>query len=757
MAAIAGAGRWLGAAGSRLRRAARALFPAAWPQMLLAERDQWMLWLPVCLGSGIGLYFALPVSPPPLPLLLLTMLMGLLWLWLVWRRPEAGMLLLAPWLALAGFSLIAWRAADVAAPVLERRMAAVVEGRIVLNEPRDHGHRLTLEALWIERLQPQTTPRRVRITLAHGGAELHPGQRVRLRALLSPPAGPAMPGAFDFARAAWFQRIGAVGSAHGVAEILLQDVALTLPEQLSLWLNRQQQALAGRITAALGGTDGAIAAALMTGVRGPIPDDVDVAFRDSGLAHILSISGLHLVLVGGILFAAMRALLAASPYIALHWPIKKLAALAALAGTAAYMLLSGSALATQRSFVMVALGFVAILVDRRALSLRSVALAALVILLLAPESLLDAGLQMSFGAVLALVAGFEAVEPWLSRWRLRAGPLRTALLWLLGAMLTSLVAGFGSGLFAAYHFNRFADYALLANLIASPLVSFWIMPLAMLAFLLMPLGLEQLALVPMGWGVEALTGIARWVAGWPGAVITLPAMPGWCLPAMALGLAWLCLWRLPWRWLGLPPLLAALIAPWLVAAPDLLISADARRIAVRAPDGGGYYFSSGAAQTPPRGFEAETWWRRLGGPALPPWPSVRRGFAATPDGVLRCDAGGCTGRLKGWVIAIPRDEQALMQDCRGADILLAAFPVRQRCPSARLIIDRFDVWRQGAMAVYLNARGDLRVTSVAEDRAGKPWVPPRGHNAASLSEDSRRRRGEASIRMDDAGGDDDAP
>ncbi len=740
--------------GLRLRLQAIGAF-RPWPA-LLAERERWFLWLPVLLGLGIALYFLLPKAPAAMPLRILVTLGLVLLLGLIWRRPVWAVAFAPLVLLLGGLWLAAERAEDVAAPVLQRRLpASWIEGRVLLVEPRDHGHRLTIDQAWIEKLEPEATPARLRVTLRQGGEDLRPGERVRLRAMLGPPSGPVMPGAFDFARTAWFQRIGAIGTANGAVEILPPLPASSLDAWGDAWrigLANAQQRLTERILAALDGADGAIAAALMTGVRGPIPEEIDDAFRDSGLAHILSISGLHLALVSGILFAAIRGLLALLPYAALHWPIKKIAAVAALIGAAAYMLISGSALATQRSFLMVALALGAVLLDRQALSLRSLALAALLLLLLAPESLLDAGFQMSFGAVAALIASYEALEQPLARWRAQAGPLRMAGFWLAGVLLSSFVAGIGSGLFAAYHFNRFADYALIANLIASPLVSFWIMPLAMLAFALMPFGLEALALVPMGWGVEGLIAIAVWVAGWPGAVATIPAMPAWSLGAMAIGGLWLCLWRLPWRWLGLLPICAGLASPLFTPLPDLLISGDARRIALRGGnDADRYYFSSPAnlpANAAPRGFEAETWWRRLGAPALLPWPNARRNAATGADGSLRCEPEGCTARVKGWVIALPREERALAEDCRRADIVVAPFPIRGRCAGARLVIDRFDLWREGAHALYLHDDGRFSLRKVAAERGLKPWSPPRGHGAANAVQQGR---GEGAVLMDDLG------
>ena len=727
---------------------------------LLAERERWFLWLPVCLGAGIALYFAWPWRVAPLPLAWIAGFGLPVLFWLFRRQPGWAAAVLPAWLVLFGFALVAARADHLTAPVLERRMpAAMLEGRLVLVEPRDNGHRLTIagaragERPSIEKLAPEQTPSRVRVTLRQGGENLMAGQMVRLRAVLAPPPAPSMPGAYDFARAAWFQQLGAVGNALGAVEVLADAPPDGIWQRAELWLEATRQSLTARILAPIGGAEGAIAAALMTGVRGPIPEDVDDAFRDSGLAHILSISGLHLVLVGGILFASLRGLMALWPWLALHWPIKKLAAVAALIGTAAYMLLSGSALPTQRAFVMVAFAFVGILLDRRAISPRSLTLAALFMLLWAPESLLDAGFQMSFAAVACLIAAFEALEGWLAGLRSRAGPVKIALLWIGGAMLTSLVAGFGSGLFAAYHFNRFADYALVANLLASPLVSFVTMPLVMAAFALMPLGLEALALVPLGWSIDLLIDLAVWVAGWPGAVAMIPAMPDWALPAIGFGLAWLCLWRRTWRWLGLAPIAAALAMPFILPLPDLIISNDAGRIAVRGLQPDRYHFSSGGARVPPTAFEAESWWRRLGGPELSPWPNVRRGQHGSADGVLRCDEGGCTARLKGWLIAIPRNEATAEADCRHADIVLANFPLRGRCAAARIIVDRFDVWRRGAHAVYLPERnaGWPRLVSVADERGRKPWAK----DARTRDSSPRRSRPDSAISNDAAGRPDD--
>ncbi len=706
---------------------------------LLAERDRWFLWLPALLGGGVALYFLLPAEPRLLSLRL-GMAAAVLALLLFGRLPLFRWPLLMTLALVSGVWLGAERTASVAAPVLTRPSGAVwIEARVLEVEPRDAGHRVLLDDLRFGGLQEAETPKRIRITLPRDGEVLWPGERLRVRAMLLPPPEPAMPGAFDFARYAWFRQIGAVGYAISTAELMpteetRPDGIKGVREAAMLSLSALRQDWTRRIAAQTEGAGGAIAAALMTGVRGPIPDHVDAAFRDSGLAHILSISGLHLTLVAGLLFFLVRALLALSPRLALRYPIKKWAAFAALLGAIAYTLVSGAALPTLRALAMIALALLAVMLDRRAITLRAVAWAALLLLVLWPDSLLDPGFQMSFAAVTALVAAFEHLAPKLTLWRSHAGPLRIALLWLGGVMAASFVAGLGSSLFAAYHFNRVADYALIANLLAAPLVDFIIMPLTVLAFLLMPLGLEALALTPMVWAVDALIALAVWVAGWPDAVGTVPAMPLWGLAAIAGGGLWLCLWRQRWRWLGMIGLLIGTASPWLIAQPDLLVSGDGRLLAARAAEVDRYYF----LPPTPRGFAAETWYERLGAPRLHPWPSLSRADQRTgegrsgADGSLRCDPAGCSWRYRGFLIALPQQPKAITEDCRHADAVISTrMAVRYRCPSAKIVIDRNDLWRGGTHALYLDSDLGIRSVSVAQMRGRRPWVNAKGHGEAT--------------------------
>ncbi len=278
-------------------------------------------------------------------------------------------------------------------------------------------------------------------------------------------------------------------------------------------------------------------------------------------------------------------------------------------------------------------------------------------------------------------------------------------------------AGFATAPFALYHFNRFALYGVAANLIAVPLTALWIMPWAVCAFALMPFGLEALALAPMGWGIEGVIGVAATVAGWPGAVALAPAMSNAALLAAAIGGIWLCLWRRRWRVFGLGAVAAGLATLAFVRPPDVLVNGTGRLMAVRTPSGGLAVSSTRSSK-----FVVETWLRRAGLDRAAPWP--RDG--PSRDGGLGCDDLGCIYRTGGRTVALVRHRAALDEDCAMATVVISAIPVRGRlgwrCRRGAVVIDRFDLWRRGAHALWLDA-GGIRVRSVAETSGRRPWTP----------------------------------
>ncbi len=682
---------------------------------LMAERDRWPLWLPVFLGLGIALYFAAPSEPPWW--LGGTALAGTLVLVWVGRKRPAILLAAVALLAVAlGLFAAQMRALRVAAPVLERPTGVVrLLGTVAeIEAMAGGGQRVTLDDVAVE--VEGTRPTRVRLRL-RDDAPLRVGSRVALDAQLIPPPQPSAPGAFDFARHAWFLGLGAIGSARGVPEVLEEQARGGVITALNDLRNRISRRIISLLPA--DGT-GAVAAALVTGETAAIPRRVLDDYRDSGLAHILSISGLHMSLAAGLVFFVVRGGLALVPAVALRRPIKKWAAAVALLTTFFYMMLAGAPVPAQRSFLMTGIVLVAVLLDRVALSMRLVAWAAAAVLLVAPESLVGPSFQMSFAAVAALIAAYEMLAPRLAAWRAgHPGWLAAGGHYVLGVVLSTLIAGSATALYGAYHFNRFAVWSVLSNAVAVPLSGI-AMPFAALGLLLMPLGLDHWAWVPMGWAVAAINGVAAAVARWPAAALTLPVLPLWGMLAFTLGFCWLLLWRGRWRLWGLVPMVLGLGGMALERPPDILVDGRGTSMAVRTADGGLLINRGGR-------ILRETWERRAGPLASERWPRKGR----SNDGRLACDALGCVYRVDALRVALVREDEGIEAACAGARVVVSAVPLRDACRSASVVVDRFDLWRRGAHALWLTADG-ARVESVAEWQGDRPWAhrPHRRKKAA---------------------------
>lgn len=679
---------------------------SAWLERILAERDRWPLWLPVFLGAGIGLYFALPTEPPAMVGGVLLALC-LAPMWLLRRHWGAVVVLGALAAAASGFTAAQVRSALVAAPVLERPTGSVRLSGIVSEVELEAGggQRVTLSEAAVDGLSGPS-PEMVRIRLGPDAPLVSVGQRLGTVALLTPPPQPAMPGAFDFARHAWYLGLGGVGRAVGPVEVLAPPQG----RSLSLALNAFRQTVTARILAVLPGGDGGVAAALITGEVAGIPRSLLDAYRDSGLAHLLSISGLHMTMVAGLVFFVVRGGLALIPAVALRYNIKKWAAAIALVATLFYMLMAGSPVPAQRSFLMTGIVLVAVMLDRVALSMRMVAWAAVAVMLVVPEALIGPSFQMSFAAVAALIAAYEELSPRQAAWKAEhPGWLAAAALYVFGSVFSSLVAGSATSVYAVYHFNRFAVYQVLANLVAVPLTGI-IMPFALMALLLMPLGWESLALVPMGWGVAAVNWVAVKVAALPGAAFTVPVLPLWGIVLFTLGGAWLCFWRTRWRLWGLVAMTVGLSGMAFSRPPDLLVEGRGQSFAVRTAEGGLLIQKGGR-------MLRETWLRRAGPEAAERWPKRGR----SNDGRLSCDEGGCLYRADGRMVALVKDEAGLAAACDGAQVVLSAVPIRQTCRSAQVVVDRFDLWRRGGHAVWLTPDG-ARVETVAGWQGDRPWA-----------------------------------
>ena len=657
-------------------------------------------WLAVAMGCGAAGYLWWPTEPP-------------VWLGGAGVLTAAVVAWLAPgrWLVaavLAGgvaFGVFSgqMRVLAVATPVLADEMRAVaVTGTVTAAERRGGRLRLVLDAVTIDGLSRGATPRRVRVT-ATGDLLPRPGDLVRLRATLGPPPGPVAPGAFDFGRALFFQGIGGTGFAFGAP--------LVVGGGEGAWRSivaRVRQGVASRVTDALPGDRGAVAAALLSGDRGGIGADAIGAMRAAGLAHLLAISGLHMGLVAGLVMVAVRGGLAWWPGLAAAMPIKKWAAAAAMVAGLGYLLLAGAPVPTQRAFIMTVLVLTAVIVDRSAISMRLVGLAALVILALRPESVVGASFQMSFAAVVALVAFYEGLAPRLAGIYSDAGVGRRLGLYFAGVAATTVVASLATLPLVWQAFNTVALYGLAANLVAVPLTALWIMPWGLVALALMPVGLEVLALVPMGWGIGGVLTVAETVAGWPGSTVTVAPLPIASFVVVVGGGLALCLGRHWWRLRGVAAIAGGLATAPLTAAPDIVVTE--RLVSVRGD--GELLVSDGRRGAFARGI----WLRRAG---LTEW----RRFGDTEAGGnwrLGCDAGGCSYTASGTTVALSRDPQSLAEDCSRAALVVDLSGGTTRCGDGTPVIGVDDIAEAGAFGLWVEPDG-VTATAANARRAGRPW------------------------------------
>ncbi len=700
-----------------LRRWFQSEFAAA----AAANRGRWPFALPVGMGVGIGVYFQMPEEPiwfaGPL------VLAGTILASVLLRRSGGAPFLIAMVLA---FVALGFAAASLRTHSLDGRLltqetpTTVIEGRIVEFEPYHQGSRVILDRVRVAALSQPATPERVRVRLRGHQPALKAGDWVRLRGRLSAPSPPLMPGGFDFQRHAYFTGIGAVGFSMGAARVL--EGPPPGPFDWRVHLSNLRVRLAMRVTDAVPGDAGAVAAALITGYRSLIPETVLNAFRDAGLAHLLAISGLHIGLAAGIVFFGARRALSLYPPFAQRFPVKKAAALLALLAAFGYALMAGATVPTQRAFLIAAMVLIAVMVDRRGISLRMLAWGATVVLLIQPESLLGPSFQMSFAAAIALVAAYEAATE-RGIWRRdgdRSGWAgRGIALYVAGVSFTTLVASLATAPFVLYHFNQVAKFGLLANLVAVPITALWVMPAAMLSFLLLPFGWEKLALIPMGWGTEQVIRAADWVAGLPEATEILPSAPAWALTGLALGGLWLCVLRGRLRLAGLAGVALFAAANARVVPPDLIVSAAGDLAAVRGQEG--YLFSSLRHGR----FTRENWLEHAGYRTEEAVQWARDGgYGRLQRDGLRCDGVGCVLTRAGWRVVLAETRGALAEDCGRADLVIALIPAGRACDGTGgtgvRVIDLFDLRAKGAHSITLGPA--IEVQAVNDGRGRRPWV-----------------------------------
>jgi competence protein ComEC len=702
------------------RRAGQALpeYLGAWAEYIKRQASEWAVaevapgrllpWLPVAFGLGVVFYFTADHEPywwAAVPMVVAAIAVAGFA-----RHRAIGFTLAVGFAGVgAGFAVATVQTAWLAHPVLPYAVSSVsLSGFVEKREERERSDRITLRVQHLEGRRLTVEPHRVRLAVRKGTAPAV-GSFISLKARLSPPLAPLRPGGYDFGRDMYFQRIGASGYALGAMTVVAPPSQPTLWLRYAGFLDAIRDAIDRRIRTALPGDRGSIASALITGKRDAISTPVNDAMYISSLAHVLSISGYHMAVVAGIAFFFLRAALALVPALASRHPIKKWAALGALIAAALYLLLSGSEVATQRSFIMIAVVLIGVMVDRPALTFRTLTVAALCVLLLAPESVVQPSFQMSFAATLALIAGYQHGLPWRANADSSLGA-RVAL-WggreLVGLAFASLVAGLATTPYAAYHFHRLAPYGVLANLLAMPVVSALVMPMGILGVLVMPFGFDDFFWRAMGLGLDWMIAVALWVAHLPGAVGRIQAFGTGPLLLCTAGLLLICLLRTPLRWSGAVVAIAACAWVGMTPRPDVLIADDGRAAAIRGPDGRlSVLFNSRDA------FAIKEWLAADADSRDPKDASLQNGVA--------CDAIGCTGHLAdGRLVSFARSLEALAEDCKRAAVVVSSREAKSPC--AAILVDR-KAWRaKGAFALrWVNDR--FEETAARPTGLDRPWA-----------------------------------
>lgn len=690
-------------------------------KIFLKERQQWFLWVPVFYSIGILIYLTLPFEPNIYFGIIATSL--LVTLLLIFKRfyclnitaqkitpnqniskynSNNGILfssLLILFLVCAGFSGANIRAVYVKAPTLEKEIKAIsIQGKISDINTYKKGHRVILTDIKTDKIPAAKTPKNIRLTVLTNIGNSQVGDIIEVIAVLSPPPLAVLPGTYNFAQNAFFQQIGAVGFS-------VSDFNKISPGK-NLFFEKIQQLrniIAQRLVDSIGGNQAEIAKALFIGDTGGIDNASMDAIRNSGLAHLLSISGLHMVIVCTIFFTISRILLTLYAPIALNFNTKKLAALCAIIGSYFYLLISGNPFPALRSFFMSSMVLMAIILDRSGTPLRIVAFAAMYILITAPESIISPSFQMSFSAVIGLIAAFEWLTPHLQKIAAQRRIPRIFMS-ILGTIISSIVATLATAPFAIYHFNRNSPYGVFANILAIPVTSFEIMPFGMIAIMLMPFHLEWITQWPLRLGIDFVIWIANYVSSLPYAGSTIPAINNWQLLLISFGFLWLTIWKTPWRLLGIGFALVAVTGSFFNKTADVIISSDGALFAVKNEQGDLIFSTNKTAR-----YSRSVWSSRSG-------QEDTQGIKESVSNLINCDIAGCNYNNKGYRVSFIQQPIALESECINSDIFINLTGVVYNCSSAKKQINSYALRKDGAHEIFLGDKITINTVSSKNPR-----------------------------------------
>jgi competence protein ComEC len=682
------------------------------------EQRRFFLWIPAAAMGGVALNLSADREPVMwLPALMTALFAALAWVSRV--RPVALGLSLAIAALFSGFLSMSLRTARVAAPVLDRIRIVSLEGFVEEVDLRTAGARMVIGVVNADGMPREKVPRRVRVT-TRNTPDVAAGDYVELKARLLPPSRAALPGGYDFARDAFFAGVGAVGSTLGPIQRLPPPVDASWSQRFDAAVDQARNRLALRVNAIIGGDEGAIAAAMVTGKRDFLSNDAKDLIREAGIFHIITISGVQMTLVAGIIFVVARRLLALSPMLALQYPIKKWAAAVAMAGSFLYDIATGSRVGTERALIMTLIVLSAVIMNRRALTMRNLAFAVLAVVAIEPEAILGVSFQLSFAAVAALVAVMESrlagldVDPDPFVPKRGAAPKagffgahiieKPLTLLVATAFATSATASF-----MAYHFHDLSPYVLIGNPLTLTVIEVFAVPGALLGAALYPLGLDGPVWIYVGAGIKFILWVARFIAEAPASTVHLRAFAPYALPFLALAVMSATIWRTwTFRLSAVPLALIGIVGATQGPRYDVIVAPSGDLAAVRDADGAlevvGKRFNA---------FAAEQWLTADGDGRD---PAQARAFDAP------CDRLGCVAALpEGESLSIVLDRLAFEEDCARAEVVVSALNAPSGC-KAKFLFDEQALSRLGAVGLTWADNG----FTLASDRSAlknRPWSP----------------------------------
>lgn len=687
-------------------------FQQVFRRQLKIERAQLFYWLPALLGAGMALYYALPYEPSVglyfLPLLFFPFFL----IKRIKNTHHILVLLLSSLLLMGaligtGAAYAKWRTMHLDIPMLTKPLTIrPVEGTVDTIEHLEHGLRITLSDISVLYLQPDETPKRARVSLrAKTVPDIEIGQRISLRAALLPPSGPVMDNAFDFGRYFFFRNIGAVGYA-------IMPITIKSPSKatgfFAFWRNARDH-LTGQIHDVLPGVEGAVAAGLITGDDSAIAPKIYDELRAANLIHIIAISGSHMVVIAGIVFICLRALLVFIPAYGLRPEIKPLVAMLTWICISCYLCITGFELSAVRAYVMLSFLLFAIIIRREVYAMRSIALSALLMLIIDPSDIIEPGFQLSFAATFALIAAFDTMV--MRHHALDSRFVRTLRL-ISFMLLTTVIAEAATLPLIIFHFNNFAMYGVISNMVLTPVVTLIIMPMVALYFVLLPLGIETFALHIMAFGIDAMLWIAHTVSGWPYALQYVPSLTPIGIVVAVFGLLWLCIWRTRMRWIGAPMICAGLLTSLQFRAPDIFISAGAQQVAYRSEKG--YVMLHGR----PNGLFAKLWANGVGQAAF---STLRQ---AQPLDNISCTRSGCSLTHDNTSLHFSYTVPDIKLGCPKTDYWISGYYLypeeRKACAAFTKFIDRADFNTKGSAWGWFEKEG-LSLHFTRDEQGYRPW------------------------------------